>query len=66
MEDIAGQAALEAVTLGPEAAIPLCDWAYRWRAEHFGPECAAADARLRPALDAELAARRRESDAVPG
>ena len=29
---------------------PLCDWAYRWRAEHLGPECAAADAQRRAAF----------------
>lgn len=47
MEDIAAECAMDALMLSPDESIPMSEWAYRWRAEHFGPECAAEDARVR-------------------
>jgi hypothetical protein len=55
MEDIAGECALDALGAHPEDAAPMCDWAYRWRAETFGPDCAAADRERRAELEREQA-----------
>jgi len=43
MVEIAEAAAYAALTDPEDAQRPLSVWAYHWRAEHFGPECAAAD-----------------------
>jgi hypothetical protein len=43
LEEMAGMAAECALSDHPEEAWPLCEWAMRWRAETFGPDCATAD-----------------------
>lgn len=50
LEALADAAARRALTDPHDLAGPLCDWAYRWRAEHLGPECAAADRAKRAAF----------------
>ena len=55
MEDVARECALDALSANPEDAAPMCDWAYRWRAATFGPDCAAEDARLKAERAAEAA-----------
>ena len=50
VEAAADRAARGALTSPQGLEPPLCEWAYRWRAEHLGPECAAADAARRAAF----------------
>ena len=48
--ELAEAAAHRALTDPHGLSGPLCEWAYRWRAAHLGPECAAADAAKRAAF----------------
>ena len=50
LEALAEDAAHRALTDPHDLAGPLGDWAYRWRATHLGPECAAADVAKRAAF----------------